>query len=138
MIWPTSSNGYPFWVDLFLIHLYHSLMRAGQLVQIIDLLLIYVAQLYTSRFLLYHSHSLQTHTWVDGTRLKDREMGWFQGDFSRKGHMSRPRNSYQRDIRQITIQICLQKCAIPTDLDFEVFSKKSMFLYFSEPNINHI
>ena len=70
-------------------------------------------------------------------QLNDCGMGWFQVDFSRKLHMSRPRNSYSKEFSQITIEICFKKCAIPTDFDFGVLSKKLMFLYFSGPNINH-
>ena len=57
-------------------------------------------------------------------------MGWFQVHFSRKGHMSRPRNWYSKEFSQIAIEICLKKCAIPTDLDFGVLSIKSMFFVF--------
>ena len=49
-------------------------------------------------------------------------MGWFQVDFSRKGQMSRPRNSYLKDLSINANQTCLQKGAIPTDLDFGVLS----------------
>ena len=69
--------------------------------------------------------------------FNDCGMGWFQVDFSRKGHMSRPRNWYSKEFSQIAIEICYKKCAFPTDLDCGVVSIKSMFLYFSGPNINH-
>ena len=69
--------------------------------------------------------------------FNDCGMDGFQVDFSRKGHMSRPWNWYSKESSQIAIEICLKKCAIPTDLDFGVLSIKSMFLYFSGPKINH-
>ena len=43
--------------------------------------------------------------------LNDCGMGWFQVDFSRKGHMSRRRNWYSKEFSQIAIEICLKKCA---------------------------
>ena len=35
-------------------------------------------------------------------------MGWFQVNFSRKGHMSRPRNGYSKEFSQIAIEICFK------------------------------
>ena len=61
--------------------------------------------------------------------VKGSGMGWFQVDFSRKVQMFRQKNWYFKEFNQISIQMCLKKCAIPTDLDFGVLSIKSMFLY---------
>ena len=37
--------------------------------------------------------------------FNDCGMGWFQVDFSRKGHMSRPWNWYSKEFRQIAIEM---------------------------------
>ena len=41
--------------------------------------------------------------------INDCGMGWFQVDFFRKGHMSRPWNWYSKELCQIAIEICLKK-----------------------------
>ena len=42
-----------------------------------------------------------------------------------------------RTLAKLQLRYVLKKCAIPTDLDLGVLSIKSLFLYFSGPNIKH-
>ena len=58
-------------------------------------------------------------------------MGWFQVDFSSKGHMSRPWNWYSKEFSQISIEICLKKmCYSNRSWFWGTFHKIDVFVFF--------
>ena len=57
-------------------------------------------------------------------------MGWFQVDFSSKGHMSRPQNWYSEDFSQIAIEICLKNVLFQQILILWYSYKINVFVFF--------